>query len=91
MRFKLQTTALVLALMIVLPSLGLSAGQSGPDERLFREAKVLIFDKAWEEAEDLLEEFLSRRHVVWSNFKRLLMMDRIPRESSTIAGATIVT
>jgi hypothetical protein len=41
----------------------LSAGafaQSGADERLFEEAKVLIFDKSWESAQAKLDELLAR-------------------------------
>ena len=32
--------------------------QVKPDEKLFREAKILIFDKEWKEAQGKLEEFL---------------------------------
>ncbi len=34
--------------------------QAQPDERLFKEAKVLIFDKEWKEAQEKLEELLDR-------------------------------
>lgn len=34
--------------------------QTQPDERLFEEAKVLIFDKKWEAAQDKLENLLDR-------------------------------
>ena len=34
--------------------------QAQPDERLFEEAKVLIFDKEWEEAQEKLEELLDK-------------------------------
>ncbi len=32
--------------------------QTSPDERLFQEAKILIFDKKWEQAQEKLEELL---------------------------------
>ena len=32
--------------------------QVKPDEKLFREAKILIFDKEWKEAQGKLEELL---------------------------------
>jgi tetratricopeptide (TPR) repeat protein len=38
-------------------SLQMSA-QISPDERLFQEAKILIFDKKWEQAQEKLEELL---------------------------------
>jgi hypothetical protein len=34
--------------------------QAQPDERLFEEAKVLIFDKEWKEAQEKLEELLEK-------------------------------
>ncbi len=34
--------------------------QTQPDERLFEEAKVLIFDKKWEAAQDKLDDLLAR-------------------------------
>jgi len=47
--------------ILLLASLLLQAyAQAQPDERLFEEAKVLIFDKEWEEAQEKLEELLDR-------------------------------
>lgn len=46
---------------LLLASLCLGAyAQTRPDERLFEEAKVLIFDKKWEAAQDKLEDLLDR-------------------------------
>jgi len=47
--------------ILLLASLLLQAyGQVQPDERLFEEAKVLIFDKEWKEAQEKLEELLDK-------------------------------
>jgi len=47
--------------ILLLVSLGMGAyAQTGPDERLFEEAKVLIFDKKWEAAQDKLDDLLDR-------------------------------
>ena len=46
---------------LLLASLCLGAyAQTRPDERLFEEAKVLIFDKKWEAAQDKLDNLLDR-------------------------------
>lgn len=47
--------------ILLLASLLLQAyAQAQPDERLFEEAKVLIFDKEWKEAQEKLEELLEK-------------------------------
>ncbi|MGB8953119.1 MAG: tetratricopeptide repeat protein [Candidatus Aminicenantales bacterium] len=47
--------------MILLISISLGAyAQSSSEEALFKEAKVLIFDKKWKEAEGKLEDFIAR-------------------------------
>jgi hypothetical protein len=47
--------------ILLLASLLLQAyAQAQPDERLFQQAKVLIFDKEWKEAQEKLEELLDR-------------------------------
>ena len=47
--------------ILLLVSLGMGAyAQTGSDERLFEEAKVLIFDKKWEAAQDKLDDLLDR-------------------------------
>ena len=47
--------------ILLLVSLGMGAyAQTGPDERLFEEAKVLIFDKKWEAAQNKLDDLLDR-------------------------------
>jgi tetratricopeptide (TPR) repeat protein len=47
--------------ILLLASLVVGAyAQIQPDERLFEEAKVLIFDKKWEAAQDKLEDLLGR-------------------------------
>jgi tetratricopeptide (TPR) repeat protein len=47
--------------ILVLACLLLQAyAQAQPDERLFEEAKILIFDKEWKEAQEKLEELLEK-------------------------------
>jgi len=48
-----------LAGLIILASLLPAAGQARPEDRLFREAKVLLFDEQWEPALEKLEAFLA--------------------------------
>jgi len=45
--------------LILLASFSLQmSAQTSPDKRLFQEAKILIFDKKWEQAQEKLEELL---------------------------------
>ena len=47
--------------ILLLASLLLQAyAQAQPDEKLFQEAKVLIFDKEWKDAQEKLEELLEK-------------------------------
>ncbi len=54
-----KTAAIIVLLAVSAWGAGLSA-QTRPDEKLFQEAKILIFDKEWPEAQGKLEELLSR-------------------------------
>lgn len=46
-------------ILILCLSFGLQAfNQVDPDEKLFQDAKILIFDKKWEDAQDKLEEII---------------------------------
>jgi tetratricopeptide (TPR) repeat protein len=54
------TILAVLVLGSVLAAPGRAAAQSPTGESLFREAKLLVFDKSWEEALDKLEELIDR-------------------------------
>ena len=47
--------------ILLLASLLLQAyAQAQPDEKLFQEAKILIFDKEWKDAQEKLEELLEK-------------------------------
>ncbi|HDZ26504.1 hypothetical protein LCGC14_0735080 [marine sediment metagenome] len=47
--------------ILLLASLLLQAyAQAQPDEKLFREAKILIFDKEWKDAQEKLEDLLEK-------------------------------
>jgi len=57
-RYKLRKLTLSFVI-ILLASFFLSAYAGvKPDEELFKEAKILIFDKKWEKAQEKLDEFL---------------------------------
>ncbi|MGD1008908.1 MAG: hypothetical protein ABR951_02020 [Candidatus Aminicenantales bacterium] len=56
MRKIISAICLVLALGFAAP--GRAFPQASPDEKLFQEAKVLIFDKKWEAALDKLQEIM---------------------------------
>ncbi len=49
-----------LAVLLILTSVLQASAQSRPDEKLFHEAKILIFDKDWESAQKKLEELLEK-------------------------------
>ena len=49
-----------LAILVLACLLFQAYAQAQPDERLFKEAKVLIFDKEWKEAQEKLEELLDK-------------------------------
>ena len=47
-------------IMIFAASFLLAYAQGKPDEKLFQEAKILIFDEKWVEAQEKLEELLDK-------------------------------
>jgi hypothetical protein len=60
MRKTILTFCLVLALGLG-PAAALRAGvQAATDESLFREAKLLVFDKSWKEALDKIDELIDK-------------------------------
>jgi len=57
-RYKVRTSAITLTIILCV-SLTLQAYvQIEPDEKLFQEAKILIFDKEWEDAQEKLDELI---------------------------------
>ncbi len=60
---KATLTVIVALALGLAQAAGLAAApraQSGTDESLFREAKLLVFDKSWQEALDKLDELVDR-------------------------------
>jgi tetratricopeptide (TPR) repeat protein len=58
-RFKVKKSYLILILIILIQTaIWLPAKSGGQEEKLLQEAKLLIFDKNWVEAEKKLDEFL---------------------------------
>ena len=56
---------IICILVFILSSVLLQAYiQSEPDEKLFQEAKILIFDEQWKEAQEKLEEILRNTPAV---------------------------
>lgn len=51
---------IALGVLLGLLAAGAAWAQSGADEKLFTEAKILLFDKKWSRAEALLEDLLDR-------------------------------
>jgi hypothetical protein len=58
MRNALKQITTVSAVLLLLSSSLLAYTQKDPEERLFQEAKILIFDKNWEEAQSILEKLI---------------------------------
>lgn len=60
MRYRKRPAVLAMGLALCLLAAGwMGAGRGGfDDERLFQEAKILIFDKRWEEAQEKLDELM---------------------------------
>jgi hypothetical protein len=56
---KTKVLFAALAAFILLAG-GAWAQKAGPDEEMFREVKLLVFDEKWAEALDRIEEFLAR-------------------------------
>lgn len=54
----MKKKAFHLIILLFASSLLLAYTQTQPDERLFQEAKILIFDEEWEEAQEKLEELM---------------------------------
>lgn len=74
---KLVPTSLILIIFLVATFIPTYAqGQSGEDEKLLNEAKVLIFDKNWTEAEKKLNELLSRYPKSSSRSQALFYLGR---------------
>ncbi|MBN2206020.1 MAG: hypothetical protein JW742_01330 [Candidatus Aminicenantes bacterium] len=54
----MKTTAWVISFWLAAAPAGIAPAQDRPDERLFRDAKLLLFDKQWAEAQTKLEEII---------------------------------
>jgi hypothetical protein len=59
MRFKVKKLGIYMTTLLLVCSFIQIGAQTTPDEELFKEAKILIFDKKWEQAQEILEEILS--------------------------------
>jgi len=57
-RYKVKKKAFYFIILLFASSLLLAYTQTQPDERLYQEAKILIFDEEWEEAQEKLEELM---------------------------------
>ena len=55
----MKKTALFLSLMCLVLLWSGAKGQTAGEEKLFQEAKILLFDERWEDAQEKLEEFLA--------------------------------
>lgn len=58
MRYKVRTLGINLIIILCASFVLQAYVQVEPDKELFREAKILIFDKKWDEAQDKLEELI---------------------------------
>ncbi len=58
MRCKIKKSVLCLGILLAAFFLLHAYAQAQPDEKLFEEAKILIFDKEWEKAQEKLEQLL---------------------------------
>ena len=56
----MNKTALILSLWLAAAPVGGALAQDRPDERLFQDAKLLLFDKQWAEAQAKLDELIGR-------------------------------
>jgi len=56
----MRKVIIILGIFLLSSMLLQAYAQVKPDEKLFREAKVLIFDKEWKEAQEILEELLEK-------------------------------
>lgn len=58
MRYKMKKSILYIGVLLLASFLLHGYAQAQPDETLFQEAKILIFDKEWKEAQEKLEELI---------------------------------
>lgn len=58
MRYKMKKSILYIGVLLLASFLLQGYAQAQPDEELFQEAKILIFDKEWKKAQEKLEELI---------------------------------
>ncbi len=58
MRYKVRKSGTSLIIILCVSFVLQAYAQLDPDEKLFQDAKILIFDKKWEEAQEKLEELI---------------------------------
>lgn len=58
MRYKMKKLILYIGVLLLASFLLQGYAQAQPDEELFQEAKILIFDKEWKKAQEKLEELI---------------------------------
>ena len=58
MRYKMKRSILYIGALLLASFLLQGYAQAQPDEKLFQEAKILIFDKEWKKAQEKLEELI---------------------------------
>lgn len=59
MRYKVRKSGTSLIIILCVSFVLQAYAQLDPDEKLFQDAKILIFDKKWEEAQEKLEELIN--------------------------------
>jgi len=57
-RYKVKKSGITLIIILCVSFVVQAYAQVDPDEKLFQNAKILIFDKQWEEAQEKLEELI---------------------------------
>ena len=60
MRSDMKTLRVILAVGLVLAAAAFVPAQTGDGDKRFQEAKQLVFDEKWAEAQARLEDFLAR-------------------------------
>lgn len=58
MRYKMKKSIVCLGALLLASFLLQAYAQAQPDEKLFQDAKILIFDKEWKKAQEKLEELI---------------------------------
>ena len=58
MRYKMKKSILYIGILLLVSLFLQGYAQAQPDEKLFQEAKILIFDKEWKKAQEKLEELI---------------------------------